>query len=131
MLGQLVLALHMIAIDQIEEKQAKQRKKANRQRRADMPQLGHNRRTKIGYGRNLGEHLLIGQPVNNSTGQKTQKPRDQIIQLAFAGPGDTCTRSVTADGHAKAKNEAPYQVPRNVSGGHIGEGNNPHPLKRI
>ena len=71
MLGQLVLALHMIAIDQIEEEPAKQRKEANRQRRADMPQLGHNCRAQIGNGRNLGEHLLIGQPVNNSTGQKT------------------------------------------------------------
>lgn len=71
MLGQLVLALHVIPIDQVEQEQAKQRKENNRQCCVDIPQFRHNRCAKIGNGRDLGEHLLIGKPVNNSAGQKT------------------------------------------------------------
>ena len=71
MLGQLVLALHVIAVNQVEQEQTKQRKENDRQRRVDIPQFRHNRCAKISNGRNLGEHLLIGKPVYNSAGQKT------------------------------------------------------------
>lgn len=96
-----------------------------------MPQVGHDRSAIVSNSRNLGKNLLISEAVYNSTGQKTQKSRDQVIYFAFAGPGGTCTRSITGERHTKAKNETTNQVSGDVGGRYVGEGNHTHPLEGI
>ena len=73
---------------------------------------------------------LIGQAVDDCTGQKAQETRNEIIQFSFAGAGDTGARSVPGQGHADAENQAADQVADDIRGGTVGKVIRPRPRRR-
>ena len=109
-------ALPAGAVNQIEKQQGEQRKEQDEQEGIEIPKIGHDHITNFGDGLDWGKYVLIGETVNYSANKKTEKTRNNVIQLPFAATGGASTRSVSGQSHSYPKDQPADDIADDIRG---------------
>ncbi len=97
--------MHSHPVDQVEEQQRHQAERKNCKIRIEVPKIGENHVSHVRQLRDLREYLLVREAEDDGTSEKAQQTGDQIIKFSFAGPGGTCARSVSGQGHTNPEQQ--------------------------
>src|SRR5450759_1070228 len=118
--------MHAHAIDQIKEHKSHQGEDKNCQVWADVPQVGDDHAAKITNCLELGHEALIGQTKYDSSYEEAEEAGDDVVQLAFTGASNGCTRAETCPSHADPEDEAANQISHDISFRDSREGDQTH-----